>query len=126
MRVSYRGNVVNIYFSIGDTPAYITLADVYSFEDIVILLNNRVSGLTDEVPIPQTSNVKLHFPPVNSRNPNTIRPRFDNTKENRLSFLITKFGQMPDPHYFDKAFDPILVTGDDGNEYNVIPSDQFK
>lgn len=26
----------------------------------------------------------------------------------------------------DKAFEPILVTGDDGNEYNVIPSDQFK
>lgn len=32
----------------------------------------------------------------------------------------------PDNHYFDKAFDPILVTGDDGNEYNVIHSDQFK
>mgnify|MGYP001095926717 CR=1 FL=1 len=27
---------------------------------------------------------------------------------------------------FDKAFEPILVTGEDGNEYNVIPSDQFK
>lgn len=33
---------------------------------------------------------------------------------------------LPDAHYFDRAFDPILVTGDDGNEYNVIPSDQFK
>lgn len=33
---------------------------------------------------------------------------------------------LNDDHYFDKAFDPILVTGDDGNEYNVIPSDQFK
>lgn len=29
-------------------------------------------------------------------------------------------------HYFDKDFDPILVTGADGKEYNVIPSDQFK
>lgn len=27
---------------------------------------------------------------------------------------------------FDAAFKPILVTDDDGNEYNVIPSDQFK
>lgn len=27
---------------------------------------------------------------------------------------------------FDSAFNPILVTGDDGKEYNVIPSDQFK
>lgn len=34
--------------------------------------------------------------------------------------------QLPDTHYFDKAFEPILVTGADGNEYNVIPSDQFK
>lgn len=24
------------------------------------------------------------------------------------------------------AFEPILITGDDGNEYNVIHSDQFK
>lgn len=24
------------------------------------------------------------------------------------------------------SFEPILVTGDDGNEYNVIPSDRFK
>ena len=39
---------------------------------------------------------------------------------------IIKFGQIPDSHYFDAAFEPILVTGDDGNEYNVIPSDQFK
>ena len=29
-------------------------------------------------------------------------------------------------HYFDNAFKPILVTGEDGKEYNVIPSDQFK
>lgn len=42
----------------------------------------------------------------------------------RLS--IEKFGQIPDAHYFDKAFDPILVVGDDGNKYKVIPSDQFK
>lgn len=36
------------------------------------------------------------------------------------------FEQIPDTHYFDKAFDPILVTGDDGTEYKVIPSSQFK
>lgn len=40
--------------------------------------------------------------------------------------IIEKFGQIPDPHYFDKAFDPILVTGEDGKEYKCIPSDQFK
>lgn len=31
-----------------------------------------------------------------------------------------------DANYFAKAFEPILVKGDDGKEYNVIPSDQFK
>lgn len=39
---------------------------------------------------------------------------------------IEKFRQIPDPNYFNSAFDPILVVGDDGQEYNVIPSDQFK
>ena len=29
-------------------------------------------------------------------------------------------------HYFSTAFEPILVTGEDGKEYPVIPSDQFK
>lgn len=43
-----------------------------------------------------------------------------------LRFTIEKFGQILDPHYFDKEFEPILVIGDDGNEYNMIPSDQFK
>lgn len=45
---------------------------------------------------------------------------------NYIRILIEKFGQIPDSHYFDKTFEPILVTGDDGNKYNVIPSDQFK
>lgn len=28
--------------------------------------------------------------------------------------------------YFTNPFEPILVTGDKGNKYKVIPSDQFK
>lgn len=50
----------------------------------------------------------------------------DLTKAAEIRFTIEKFGQIPDAQYFDKAFKPILVTGDDGKEYNVIPSDQFK
>ena len=50
----------------------------------------------------------------------------DISKKADIRLSIEKFGQIPDTHYFDKAFDPILVVGDDGNEYNVIPSDQFK
>lgn len=40
--------------------------------------------------------------------------------------MITKMGQIPDINYFDTDFSPILVTGSDGNKYNVIPSDRFK
>lgn len=40
--------------------------------------------------------------------------------------LYNEFRISIDANYFNKAFEPILVTGDDGNTYNVIPSDQFK
>lgn len=126
MIITYHGNAVDIKWDVGDEiGGSITLIDGYSIEEMYITKNTGIYGLHLEVPIPLT-NEKLYFPPVNSRNPNTIAPFFDNTKEQRLSFLITKFGQIPDVHYFDKAFEPILVTGDDGKEYNVIPSDQFK
>lgn len=45
---------------------------------------------------------------------------------NGCNITLEKFGQIPDDHYFDKPFKPIVVTGDDGKKYNVIPSDQFK
>ena len=33
---------------------------------------------------------------------------------------------LTDSRYFNAAFEPISVVGDDGKEYNVIPSDQLK
>lgn len=126
MTISYHGNAVDIKWDVGDEiGGSITLIDGYSIEEMYIVNNTGIYGLYLGIPITLTTE-KLYFPPVNSRNPNTIAPFFDNTKEQRLSFLITKFGQIPDVHYFDKAFEPILVTGSDGKEYNVIPSDQFK
>lgn len=72
-------------------------------------------------------NTRLVFPAVNSKSPSYITLYIsDLTKAAEIRFTIEKFGQIPDPHYFDKAFEPILVTGDDGKEYKVIPSDQFK
>lgn len=72
-------------------------------------------------------NSRLVFPAVNSKSPSNIKLYIgDLTKDAEIRFTIEKFGQIPDPHYFDKEFKPILVTGDDGKEYNVIPSDQFK
>lgn len=72
-------------------------------------------------------NTRLVFPIVNSKSPSYITLYInDLTKAAEIRFTIEKFGQIPDATYFDSAFKPILVTGDDGTEYNVIPSDQFK
>lgn len=125
MVIKYYGNAVDIMYSIGDPTVDITLLDGYSIEEMVITKNSGIYAISYGIPIDKNIQF-LRFPPVNSRNPNTITPLFDNTKENRFTFLITKFGQIPDAHYFDNAFEPILVTGADGNEYKVIPSDQFK
>lgn len=126
MTIKYYGNIVDIKFDTGDrSGAAITLIDGYSIEEMTIINNSGIYGLILGAPIKQTTE-NLHFPPVHSKNPNVIAPLFDNTKTQRFTFIITKFGQIPDPNYFNKAFEPILVTGSDGKEYNVIPSDQFK
>lgn len=126
MTIKYYGNIVDIKFDTTDSSGTaITLIDGYSIEEMTIITNTGIYGLVFGAPIKLTTE-NLRFPPVHSKNPNVIAPLFDNTKEQRFTFIITKFGQIPDPNYFKKAFEPILVTGSDGKEYNVIPSDQFK
>lgn len=126
MTIKYYGNTVDIKFDTNDPSGKaITLIDGYSIEEMTIIYNSGIYGLIFGIPITQTTE-KLRFPPVHSKNPNVIAPLFDNTKSHRFTFIITKFGQIPDPNYFTKAFEPILVKGDDGKNYNVIPSDQFK
>ena len=126
MTINYYGNIVDIKFDTGDSSGEaITLIDGYSIEEMTIINNSGIYGLIFGAPIKQTTE-HLRFPPVHSKNPNVITPLFDNTKEQRFTFIITKFGQIPDPNYFKKAFEPILVTGSDGKEYKVIPSEQFK
>lgn len=126
MTITYHGNIVDIKFDVADRSGKsITLINGYSIEEMTIIYNTGIYGLNFGAPINQTTE-NLRFPPVHSKNPNVIAPLFDNTKTQRFTFIITKFGQIPDPHYFDTAFEPILVVGDDGKEYNAIPSDQFK
>lgn len=70
---------------------------------------------------------RLVFPIVNSKSPSSITLYIsDTTKAAEIRFTIEKFGQIPDDSYFNSTFKPILVKGDDGKQYNVIPSDQFK
>lgn len=126
MTINYYGNTVDIKFDTTDASgAAITLIDGYSIEEMTIINNSGIYALFLGAPINKTTE-HLRFPPVHSKNPNVFHLLFDNTKEQRFTFVITKFGQIPDPNYFNKAFEPILVVGDDGKEYNVIPSDQFK
>lgn len=126
MTINYYGNIVDIQFDTTDSSGTaITLIDGYSIEEMTIINNTGIYGLLLGAPIKLTTE-NLRFPPIHSKNPNVISPFFDNTKKQRFTFIITKFGQIPDPNYFDTAFEPILVTGNDGKEYKVIPSDQFK
>lgn len=126
MTINYYGNIVDIKFDTTDSSgSAITLIDGYSIEEMTIIYNTGIYGLLFGAPIKSTTE-NLRFPPVHSKNPNVIAPLFDTTKNQRFAFIITKFGQIPDPNYFARAFEPILVKGDDGKEYKVIPSDQFK
>ena len=128
MTSSINGNILWYSFAANESTNNIhsiTLPDGYSFESVMVISSDNISSFESYL-IP-VANTNYNFPPINSHSPCTLRIYIrDATLSASLRLIITKFGQIPDTHYFDKAFEPILVTGDDGNEYNVIPSDQFK
>lgn len=126
MTVTYQGNFVTVTIKPGDgDPPAIQLSDGYTYEKIHILVASNVGYLIPYMQI--STNYKLEFPCIDSTSPCTIQPVLnDKSAKAELKFLIEKFGNIPNTHYFDKAFEPILITGDDGNKYKVIPSDQFK
>jgi hypothetical protein len=128
MTFTVSGNFIRIYIEANElSNDHITLAmpDGYTYKTIVILYTMNISELNSYLYI--VSGVDYTFPIVNSSSPSTISLFINNiTKPAEIRFIIKEFGQIPDINYFKKAFDPILVTGSDGNEYNVIPSDQFK
>lgn len=125
---TFRGNCIRIYIEANELTEKrvpITLPDGYSYETIRITYLKNISELSPYFSI--TNNSLYHIPPVRSHSPSTFNLLVGNLSESaEFRILIEKFGQIPDAHYFDNAFEPILVTGEDGNEYNVIPSDQFK
>ena len=126
MNTIYQGNLVTVIIPADEgNPPVIQLPDGYTYEKIHILAATNVGYLIPYMPI--QNNYTLNFPCIDSKSPCTIQPLLTNASAKAtLKFLIEKFGQIPDPNYFEKAFEPILVTGSDGKEYNVIPSDQFK
>lgn len=126
MTMLVQGNCISIRIPENEgQPTAIQLPDGYSFEKIHIIALTNIKYLIPSLQI--TSGSVYTFPVVDSKSPCYVQPVIsDVSKISEIKFFIEKFGQIPDTHYFDNAFEPILVTGDDGNEYNVIPSDQFK
>lgn len=124
MNMTVNGNNILIEFAANEDIVQVPLNDGYSYERIHIteVTNFYAINLAGAY-----NNSVYCFPPINSKSPCTINiSRSDSTKPSRLRFTIEKFGQIPDVNYFNKEFDPILVHGEDGKEYNTIPSDQFK
>lgn len=125
METMIKGNNIRITLAEGDDNILYTLPDGYSYETFLLsgFLNiNYINPLCKAI-----TGATYHFPPVMCKSPSTLSLLKSNAKATAsLVITIVKFGQIPDSHYFDRAFEPILITGDDGHEYNVIPSDQFK
>ena len=128
MKQLFNGPFIYIAFDANELTeghTVVQLPDGYSYERIFINSTNNISELLAYQSIHDGN--RITFPPVNCKSPSTISlfvPDLKQFADARIT--IEKFGQIPDAHYFDKAFAPISVTGDDGNEYKVIPSDQFK
>lgn len=120
MTVEYYGPFIHINIranELSEGHTYVQLTDGYSYERIFINSLVNISELNTYIPV--KSGDRLIFPPVNSKSPILLYLFIPDV-------TIEKFGQIPYPDYFTNPFKPILVTGDDGNKYKVIPSDQFK
>jgi hypothetical protein len=128
MKNEFRGNCVRIYIEANELTTNrvpITLPDGYSYESIHIICLHNITEIHPYFLV--NNNNVYHIPPVRSHSPSTFNLLVGNIAEKaEIRILIEKFGQIPDSHYFEKFFEPILVTSEDGKEYNVIPSDQFK
>lgn len=125
MEVSIKGNCLRIVLTETEDNILFTMPDGYSYETFMVTGYININYVNPVCKV--ITGAIYHFPPVRSKSPTTMRLLKLNASD-KASILITiiKFGQIPDSHYFDAAFEPILVKGDDGNEYNVIPSNQFK
>lgn len=125
MEFMVNGNCVRVVLTESENNIVVKMPVGYSYETLLVTGSLNVNYIN---PLCKSNQgVMFHFPPVRSKSPATLKILKSKAAEAAsLAITIVKFGQIPDLHYFDGAFEPVLITGDDGNEYNVIPSDQFK
>ena len=126
--IIYNGPFIYISFNANELTnehILIELPEGYTYERLFV---NQAINIAEIYPnIPIKDGFDITFPVVNSKSPSILLIYIpDVTKPSELRLTIEKFGQIPNPNYFNTAFKPILVMGDDGKEYKVIPSDQFK
>ena len=78
------------------------------------------------------NNILITCPVIASSSPNSFIIHFSNnsTVNTWIELIIFELGGIPNPHYFDGAFEPLLMKTKDENgdeiEYNMIPSTQFE
>ena len=124
---SIYGNIIALNFNANELTSknYIyKLPDGYSVHQMKIVSESNISIIPPYMNLPINTYV---FPIVNGKSPSTIPMRIlDTSKPAYLRLSIEKFGGIPYDDYFNKNFEPILVTEEDGTEYKVIPSAQFK
>jgi hypothetical protein len=128
MKETINGSCIAVSFEADELASHVYLYELPAGYSLKTIRISSATNITYVTPWSNSNtNAIIMFPVVNSRSPSKLHFYIpDITKKAFIYIDIMEFGQIPDPHYFDKAFEPILVTGDDGKEYNVIPSDQFK
>lgn len=130
------GNIIRFLCEeddIGKNIPY-TLPDGYSLHTFYFSRSSTLVTIYTENSLYNSfnSNVLITCPIVNSMSPNSFVLSFPTgtTANTWIELTIYDFGGIPDSHYFDKAFEPILVKSknENGNEveYNMIPSTQFE
>lgn len=128
MLIDYKGPTVGVVLEPNEAESNyvnIRLADGYTYEQIKLLYLSNIDEVLPYFHVPVGTSIK--YPPINSMSPCVLNLHLlDKTKAAACGITIEKFGQLPNINYFYNTIAPILVKGDDGNEYNVIPSDQFK
>lgn len=128
MLIDYKGPTIGIVLDENESESdyvNITFADGYTYEQIKLMYLSNIDEILPYNRVPVGTSIK--YPPINSRSPYVLTVHLiDKTKAAACGITIEKFGQLPDINYFHNRIAPILITGEDGEEYNAILSDQFK
>lgn len=130
MTITVFGNIIVFFYAAGegtDNRYPYHLPDGYSLHDFSIKGTNGGVWFPGSNPqLPEAGQDGI-IPIVDGKSPCFFDWYVnDPSKAAYIVLTIHKFGGEPWIDYWQKAFEPIVVKKQDGTEYNIIPSDQFK